>query len=347
MIILHFTKTVFVIAMMARVTMSTPTRMSNADIYAVANFTDFNSEGFNHLMVHNVSGDVYIGGVNQLYRLNENLELVVNITTGPEYDDEDKTHDTFNKILACNYAGNDLITCGGYRGDCQIRHMEDLSETYSTDHPTYVAANMSDDSTIGFVAPHYHLGQQFLYVGTTSTSQNPGNPFVSGRQLEGDQVFEVFEDGNGNTRVDVTLPLTLIYSIRYVAGFNYNSYSYFVTIQQQPADSSSAYISKLVRVCQRAESNYFNSYTEVTLSCRDESYNLAQAAYITRPAQDLSQSLVLDDGEEVLFISFAVGVNNPPTPTTKSAICMYKMSDIERAFQDAVEGCMINDGPSV
>ncbi|XP_070537236.1 plexin-B-like [Ptychodera flava] len=85
----------------------------------------------------------------------------------------------------------------------------------------------------------------------------------------------------------------------------------------------------------------------MTLRCRHNSYNLAQAAYITRPAQDLSQSLALDDDEEVLFIAFAVGVNTPPTPTTKSAICMYKMSAIERAFQDAVEGCMINDGPSV
>ncbi|XP_070557473.1 plexin-A4-like [Ptychodera flava] len=222
--------------------------------------------------MHKFTGDVYIGGVNQLYRLTENLELLVNITTGPDYDEEDKAHDTFNKILTFNYADNDLITCGGYRGVCEIRDVVHLYVTYSGDAMVSVAANTSDESTVGYIAPHYHLGQPLLYVGTTSTSQNPGNPFVSGRQLEGNQVFEVIEDSNGNTRVDVDITLTTIYSIR--------------------------------------------------------------------PAQDLSQSLALDDDEEVLFIAFAEGVNNPPISTAKSAICMYKMSVIERAFQDAAEGCM-------
>ncbi|XP_070546598.1 plexin-B-like [Ptychodera flava] len=316
---------------------------SDANIYEVAIFTDPNSNGFNHLTVHNVTGDVYIGGVNQLYRLDENLNLIINVTTGPEYDNYGVGHDSNNKILTFNYDYGDLITCGGYLGVCQKRHMQNLTVTYANQNLIYVVANITDDSTVGYVAHHYHFRQPMLYVGTTSTSSNLGYPFVSGRQLK-DNIFEVLEDGRGNTRVDIDINLRTTFPVRYVAGFSYNGYSYFVTTQKSSTDTSSDYISKLVRVCQRSEQQYFNSYTEVTLRCRDDSYNLAQAAYLTRPAQDLSQSLTLNDGEKVLFVAFAEGVNDPPTPKAKSAICMYKMSVIETAFQDAAKGCMEGDG---
>ncbi|XP_070557197.1 plexin A3-like [Ptychodera flava] len=315
---------------------------SNGNIYEANNFTDANSAGFNHLTVHNETGDVYVGGINHLYRLNENLELTVSVTTGPEYDKNDEAHDTFNKIIALNYDHGDLITCGGYQGVCQKRDLYNLSVTETNDALVYVVANNTYDSTVGFIAPHYHLGRVILYVGTTSTSSGPGYPFVSGRQLRGNQIFEVFEDRRGSTGIFISLHLSSTFRIRYVAGFGYNGYSYFLTTQKSSA-SSSDYISKLVRVCQRTENNYFNSYTEVTLKCLNDSYNLAQAAYLTRPGQDLIQSMTLNDIEEVLFVTFAVGENDPPTPTTKSAICMYKMSIIEIAFQDAAEGCMLLD----
>ncbi|XP_070557476.1 plexin-A4-like [Ptychodera flava] len=318
-------------------------RPSYGNIYEVAHFTDSNANGFNHLTVHKVTGDVYIGGVNQLYRLNENLELIVNITTGPEYDNYDVGHDTYNKILTFNYKYGDLITCGGYQGVCHQRNWLNMSLTSQSSDVLYVAANTTDSSTVGFVAPHYHLDQPLLYVGTTSTSAGLGEPLVSGRKLEGNKIFEVFKDSNGNTRVDIIQSLTTTFPVKYVAGFSYNNYSYFITIQKS-STTSSDYISKIVRVCQGAEQQYFNSYTEVTLRCRDDSYNLAQAAYLTRPAQDLSQSLTLDEGEEVLFVAFAEGENNLPKLTTNSAICLYKMSVIETAFQDAAKGCMEGDG---
>ncbi|XP_070557274.1 plexin A3-like [Ptychodera flava] len=316
---------------------------SNANIYEVAIFTDVNSAGFNHLTVHNDTGDVYVGGVNQVYRLNAGLELTASVTTGPEYGD-DEVYDTFNKILKINYDDSELITCGGYQGVCQKRHIHDLSVTYENGDPIFVVANTTDETTVGYVAPN-HLGKPMLYVGSTSTSANAGSPLVSGRQLQGNQIFMVIEDSRGTTRVDVALSLINTFPVSYVAGFSYSGYSYFVTTQKS-STSGSEYISKLVRVCQRAESNYFNSYTEVTLKCRDDSYNLAQAAYLARPGQDLTQSLALDDdeAEEVLFVSFAVGAYNPPTPAKQSAICMYKMSTIKRAFQDAVEGCMESEG---
>ncbi|XP_070558072.1 plexin-B-like [Ptychodera flava] len=315
---------------------------SDANIYEFAIFTDVTSAGFNHLTVHNDTGDVYVGGVNQLYRLNADVELKANATTGPEYDD-DEAYDTFNKILTINYAGDDeLITCGGYQGVCQTRQIQGLTVTDSS--PIFVVANKTNESTVGFVAPHYHLDQLMLYVGTTSTSTNPGSPLVSGRQLEGNQIFEVFGDYAGDpARVDVASSYITTFPVGYVAGFSYGRYSYFLTTQKS-STSSSGYISKLVRVCQQAEFQYFSSYAEVTLRCLDDSYNLAQAAYLTRPGQDLTQSLALDDDEEVLFVTFAVGEDDPPTPTTTSALCMYEMSVIETVFQDAAQGCMEGDG---
>ncbi|XP_070557472.1 plexin-A2-like [Ptychodera flava] len=316
---------------------------SLASIYEVANFTDPNSDSFNHLTVHDITGDVYIGGENQLYRLNENLEFIANITTGPEYDEKGKSHNTFSKILTINYDNDDLITCGGYRGVCQIRDLHDFSVIESGDD-IHVASNKSYETTVGYVARSDALDGPMLYVGTTSTSSNPGSPFLSGRKLETD-VFEVYRHDATATesKVEVSLDVSNTFPVSYVAGFSYGGYSYFITIQKSSTTSSN-YISKLVRVCQKATTHMFNSYAEVPLRCGDDSYNLAQAAYLTRPAQDLSQSLMLNYMEEVLFISFSVGRNDPPTPTTKSAICMYKMSVIETAFQDAAEGCMKSPG---
>ncbi|XP_002736334.1 plexin-A4-like, partial [Saccoglossus kowalevskii] len=301
----------------------------------VANFT-LDSLEFNHMTVHDITGDVYIGGVDYIHRLDEDLLLISNITTKPD----DET-DNYNKILSINYNDNNLVTCGSDKGWCQIRNLTDLSVLGDSDK--YVAAPNVEDSTVGFVAPGYD-DKPMLYVGTSKRGLvYDGVEAVSGRQLEEALFHTIFESQYKQTAVGISSIYHGEYFVIYIQGFSYDGFSYFLVVQKLYR-SDNSYITRIVRVCQERDDNYYQSYTEVTLQCdgRDStSYNLLQAAHVMRPASDLVTSLSLEDGEHVLFAVFAKGETPQDlTPLQQSAVCMYKMTDIEQAFTDAISGCV-------
>ncbi|XP_002738917.1 plexin-A4-like, partial [Saccoglossus kowalevskii] len=304
----------------------------------VANFTLY-SFVFNHMTVHNITGDIYIGGVDYIYRLDEDLQLIYNITTKP-----DDGTDNYNKVLSINYDDNNLVTCGSDNGHCQIRNLGDLSVL--GDSNVYVAAPTVEDSTVGFVAPGYD-DKPMLYVGTSRRGYtNYGGEVVSGRKLK-DNLFSTVVQHNSETAVNIDNAfLSGPGFLKYITGFGYEGFSYFLTVQKFGM-SDNPYISRIVRVCQERNDYHYDSYTEVTLQCNghdDVSYNLLQAAHVMRPASDLATSLSLEDGEQVLFAVFARGETPQDLiPLQQSTVCMYKMSEIQQAFTNAISGC-INQG---
>ncbi|XP_077867408.1 plexin-B-like [Saccoglossus kowalevskii] len=286
-----------------------------------------------------MTGDVYIGGVDYIYRLDKDLQLIYNITTKP-----DDGTDNYNKILSINYDDHNLVTCGSYHGYCQIRNLTDLSVLGTSD--IYVAAATVDDSTVGFVA-HGYDDKPMLYVGTSKLGNfYHGEKAVSGRQLEG-TIFSTLSGGTVHeTNVDIHTSYQQANSVIYKTGFSYGGFSYFLTVQSL-GRSDNSYISRIVRVCQERNDFYYDSYTEITLKCNssdDMSNNLLQAAHVMKPASDLAKSLSLEDGQHVLFAVFAKGETPQDlTPLQQSAVCLYKITDIEQAFSDAIFGC-INQG---
>nr|XP_002730558.1 PREDICTED: plexin-B-like [Saccoglossus kowalevskii] len=270
-------------------------------------------------------------------RLDTDLQLIYNITTTP-----DDGTDNYNKILSINYDDNNLVTCGSDHGYCQIRNLTDLSVL--GDSATYVAAPTVEDSTVGFVAPGYD-DKPMLYVGTSKRGFTYGDEIVSGRQLEG-SIFRTVYYSVVQTSVDLNIYYQGPDNVIYITGFSYGGFSYFLTVQRL-GRSDDSYISRIVRVCQARNNNYYDSYTEVTLQCNGPdgtSYNLLQAAHVMRPASYLSTSLSLEDGEHVLFAVFTKGETPQNlTPLQQSAVCMYKMTDIEQTFRNAISGC-VNQG---
>ena len=56
------------------------------------------------------------------------------------------------------------------------------------------------------------------------------------------------------------------FRFRFVAGFEYSGFVYFVTVQREfPASPESSLVTRLVRLCPRDVN--FQSYTELTLGC--------------------------------------------------------------------------------
>ncbi|XP_002738139.2 plexin-A4-like, partial [Saccoglossus kowalevskii] len=229
------------------------------DSTIVNTFTQ-DSVGFNHMTVDTITGDVYIGGVDYIYRLDTDLQLIYNITTKP-----DDGTDNYNKILSINYGDNNLVTCGNDHGYCQIRNLTDLSVLGTSD--IYVAAPTVEDSTVGFVAPGYD-DKPMLYVGTLKRGVTYGDETVSGRQLE-ENIFNVIRRYvDSKTAVDINEFNIGPGFVFYITGFSYGGFSYFLTVQRLGRYDNS-YISRIIRVCQQRNDNYYDSYTEVTLQCNN------------------------------------------------------------------------------
>ncbi|XP_072022640.1 plexin-B-like [Amphiura filiformis] len=128
--------------------------------------------------------------------------------------------------------------------------------------------------------------------------------------------------------------------------FDFNGFTYFVTNQR--FDSGSTYtnvLSKINRVCH--DSTDLDSRTEVVIECTNngENYNLIQAVHLTTVGSDLANSLVLGTNEQVLIGLFAKSVDLTDfIPDSRSALCIFRLSDIEFKFLRAIAACYESTG---
>lgn len=200
-----------------------------------------------------------------------------------------------------------------------------------------------DASTVAFIASG---ASNKMYMGVTldGKSQYGINiPSISARSLEDGQMFTI-------TSLYLT-PGTLFnkalrkpYMVNYVYGFGSENFSYFVITQQKSSLSlvRKEYVSKLIRVCQNDPLYY--SYTELQLECitDDINYNLVQAAYVGKSGADLAKQFGITEQDDVLYTVFSQGRDN--VPSNKSAICVYSLSSIRKAFQKNIQDCYNGKG---
>ncbi|XP_038069389.1 plexin-B-like [Patiria miniata] len=305
---------------------------------------------FNHLTLSD-HGDVYVGAVNWLYRLDSILEEIQIVSTCDDSrpDSVMPCHLTnnYNKILVVDSTRpNSLITCGGvYDGICQLRQLQDISNVLVESVPN--VAGFEDASTVSLMAPG-RGGQNMLYAAVTYTGENVvirGRfPPITGRSLESNFFLSVSEEAD---MVSFNyLAITNSYTIKYVAAFEDEGFTYFVASQKEDLNSAQ-FVSKINRVCQGGPN--LDAYTEITLQCSGSDgsvYSLVQAAHFGPAGPDLAASFGLTADEQVLYAVFAKNQGAPGTsdvPIDHSALCVYRMTDILAAFKEAVRGC-IQDG---
>ncbi|XP_038066372.1 plexin-B-like [Patiria miniata] len=304
---------------------------------------------FNHFTLSD-HGDVYVGAVNWLYRLDSSLKEMQNITTcdasRPDVMPCPLTNN-YNKILVVDSTRpNSLITCGGvYEGICQLRQLQDISNVLLRSVP-YVAG-FEDASTVSLIAPGRD-GQQLLYVAVTFTWENIGGhgnfPAITRRRLDSNPFLSVsYLEDTVSYKYEAIVDF---HTIKYVMPFEHYEFTYFVASQKEDLNSAH-FVSKINRVCQVGPN--LDAYTEITLQCSGSDgsvYSLVQAAHFGPAGPDLAASLGLHADEQVLYAVFAKNQGAPGTsdvPTNHSALCVYRMTDILDAFREAVRGC-IQDG---
>ncbi|XP_073675979.1 plexin-B3 [Garra rufa] len=312
-------------------------------------FISLNGSRLNHLLLDTHSGHVYVGAINVLYHLSPDLQLLSWGQTGPKLDSPDclppidptdctqaETTDNTNKLLLLEEVKNgdplSLIVCGTVlQGICEKRSLENVSQVlYKTDNPVdtqYVAANDPRVSTVGVVVEQ--KGVLLMLVGRGYTSKGPGGiPPITMRRLtpvarHSAPAFSHEELGK------LVVGSYSEYNNHFVKAFRHNSYVYFV-FSRRDVWGKREYRTYVSRLC--AGDPNFYSYVEVPLSCGG-GYNLAQAAVLGSHRE-----------QPALFVAMAMGQASTPTSTDRSALCVYKVEDLDKALHGAQLLCYTQEG---
>ena len=305
---------------------------------------------FNHFVIHNTTGDVYLGSSNRLFHLNFAFQEIKNISTYVPCDSVIDREDCINnnKLLAINYATDELITCGSLNGGrCQIRDTSDIAS--STDVNEAVVAP-GEQTTEYVIAPASRRISQLetvdedrLYVAATDPDLRRV-PAYSRRDLQNSA--KSLTAYNDDTLVLGPLTPTF-FLVNYMDVFTHNKFTYFATTQRFDylSNNPSSYqeiVSKLNRACH--DSPDLDSYAEVVIECTDingDVYNLIRAVHLDTVGPDLASSVGVDKNETVLIGIFGKSLEpDNYEPDNTSVICIYDMDDIEIKFEDAIEACL-------
>ncbi|XP_037628566.1 plexin-B1 [Sebastes umbrosus] len=314
---------------------------------------------FSHLVLDQGAGRLYVGGVDHLYQLTADLEVISRVTTGPHLDSPDclppivpqdcpsamPTHN-HNKLLlmeAGQGAGpGSLIVCGSlYQGICDKRSLSNISQLiYQTSNPVdtqYVAANDPRVSTVAVVITTENKQEgvgaggvlRLMLVGRGYTSKGPGDiPPITTRRL-----FPVVPPRRAFSQEEELGKLVVgsysEYNNHFVKAVAHGNHVYFL-FSRRDMWHKKEYRTYASRLC--ATDRSFYSYVEVPLLCRG-GYNLAQGAWLGNHS-----------GEPALFVVMAAGQASTPVATGRSALCVYEMAELDAMLRKAQEVCYTEGG---
>ncbi|XP_029903953.1 plexin-B1-like, partial [Myripristis murdjan] len=314
-----------------------------------------------HLLVEPGAGRLYVGGVDHLYQLTSDLEVMSHAQTGPRLDSPDclppilphdcpsasPTHN-HNKLLLLEPGGGEgrqtgsLIVCGSlYQGICDKRSLSNISELlYQTSNPVdtqYVAANDPRVSTVAVIITTENKQEvggangvlRLMLVGRGYTSKGPGDiPPITTRRL-----FPVAPPRLAFSQEEELGKLVVgsysEYNNHFVKAVAHGDHVYFL-FSRRDMWHRKEYRTYASRLC--ASDRSFYSYVEVPLLCQG-GYNLAQGAWLGSHA-----------AAPALFVVMAAGQASTPVATGRSALCVYSMAELDAVLRRAQEVCYTEGG---
>ncbi|KAM4696510.1 LOW QUALITY PROTEIN: plexin-B3 [Rhinophrynus dorsalis] len=308
---------------------------------SVSSFSSFfrPNVSFNHMARDPRSGSIYIGAVNWIFQLSPDLRLLFEDSTGPHHDSPEclpfkeltdcpqaSLTNNANKLLTVNIHGGELLTCGQvFQGICEKRNLSNISDIiYKTGDPgdnQFVAANDPKVTTVGIVERTFD-NRSLLFVGRGLTPRlSSGIPPITIRQLDKSPIFS--NEGLGKLFVGDFSD----YNNNFVGVFSNEKHVYFLFFRRG-SKSQMNYRTYLGSVCIQDHQLY--SYVEVPLVCQG-GYNLAQAVH-------------LETVNKELFVIFAASQGTSPNPSSQTALCSFRMKEIEERIERARELCYTRSG---
>ncbi|XP_077791482.1 plexin-A4 [Podarcis muralis] len=329
---------------------------------------------FNHLVVDERRGNIYLGAVNWIYKLSSDLEMLTFHQTGPDSDNPKcyppklvqpcneplKSTNNINKMLLIDYKENRLIACGSlYQGICKLLRLDDLFKLGEPFHNKehYLSGVNESGSVFGVIVSYNNMDDK-LFIATAVDGKPEYFPTISSRKLpknsEAEGMFAyVFHDEFVASMIKIpsdTFTIIPDFDIYYIYGFSSGNFVYFLTLQPEmisPPGSTTkeqVYTSKLVRLCK--EDTAFNSYVEVPIGCEKNGveYRLLQAAYLSKAGAILARSLGIRPEDDVLFTVFSKGQKRKMKSLDESALCIFALKRINDRIKDRLQSCYRGEG---
>ena len=302
---------------------------------------------------------LYVGSVNRLYKLSEDLVIEETIETGPRQDHPNcfapplpcgemtTTTDNINKLLVIDE--DRLIVCGSiYQGSCVIRRLTNLSRL-GNDSNEEIAANTPEGTSVAFIARGPY-DKNVLYVATSYADWIDSSvPTLSSRALPtrgslSDKLFAILQNSETFQKTSITIPgdyIGLMFNIFYIYGFSNTNFSYFVAVQPKDPKASEGFLTKIAQICHQDKDYY--SYIELPLICKENNtyYNVSQSAYLATIGSDVAATSRFEVGEKVLFVTFSTTVDGGMEPVEASAVCMYSVKNINQHLNDRRKECAL------
>lgn len=304
-----------------------------------------------------VTGELYIGAINNIYKLDGELVFKKSLSTGPRDDNlqcppnpqesccgspNDQTCSIFRKpsnatsIAMVIDKGNDrLIACSTlYYGSCSKIRLASLEVTEHVYNPVvsndpnlppvvFIGQGVDSEGNLYVASPRSHIGMD---------EYTHRVPLLATRSLNN------FEFTRPSSFIDLrALPNYEYFEVLYKFGFEYKKYNYFLSVQRESI-TSKLLETRISRVCQLDEK--YHSYIELTVECTHgiSNYNVLQSAYIEKPGSNLARALGLMTSDDLLF-----GVFTRDGSSEASAVCSFPMVNIERLFQQVLGSCLNGD----
>ncbi|XP_042325939.1 plexin-A4 [Sceloporus undulatus] len=329
---------------------------------------------FNHLVVDERKGHIYLGAVNWIYKLSGDLEIQASHQTGPDIDnpkcypprlvqpcnEQLISMNNINKLLLIDYKENRLIACGSlYQGICKLLRLDDLFKLGEPFHnKEHYLSGVNESGSVFGVIVSYHNMDDKLFFATAVDGKPEYFPTISSRKLpknsEAEGMFAyVFHDEFVASMIKIpsdTFTIIPDFDIYYIYGFSSGNFVYFLTLQPEmisPPGSTTkeqVYTSKLVRLCK--EDKAFNSYVEVPIGCEKNGveYRLIQAAYLSKAGSILARSLGIRPEDDILFTVFSKGQKRKMKSLDESALCIFVLKKINDRIKEKLQSCYRGEG---
>lgn len=328
-----------------------------------------------HLVIHNKTGEVYVGAVNRIFKLSSNLTELRSHMTGPVVDDEKcypppsvqscpyqlSQTPNVNKLLLIDYSQNRLIACGSTsQGICQFLRLNDLFKLGEPHHRKehYLSSVAESGTMSGVIISSPQNPVSKLFIGTPVDGKSEYFPTLSSRKLmeneeNADMFSFVYQDEFVSSQLKIpsdTLSKFPTFDIYYIYSFSSEQFVYYLTLQldtqlsSPDATGEQFFTSKIVRLC--VDDPKFYSYVEFPIGCTKggTEYRLVQDAFLARPGRQLANSLGISENEDILFTIFSQGQKNRAKPPKESALCLFTLKKIKQKIKERIQSCYRGGG---
>uniref|UniRef100_A0A8B9ZH66 Plexin A1 n=1 Tax=Anas platyrhynchos TaxID=8839 RepID=A0A8B9ZH66_ANAPL len=300
---------------------------------------------------------VYVGAVNRIYKLSNNLTLLRTHVTGPVEDNEKcypppsvqscphglVSTNNVNKLLLVDYSGNRLIACGSAsQGICQFLRLDDLFKLGEPHHrKEHYLSSVNESGTMSGVIIE---SEYFPTLSSRKLMANEENAEMFGF---------VYQDEFVSSQLKIpsdTLSKFPTFDIYYIYSFSSEQFVYYLTLQldtQLTSPDSTGeqfFTSKIVRLC--VDDPKFYSYVEFPIGCVQDGieYRLIQDAYLTKPGKALAKYLGISEQEDILFTIFSQGQKNRVKPPKESVLCLFTLKKIKDKIKERIQSCYRGEG---